>query len=209
MAFILAEDAALKARLQDIYVADEKNPQRKVGVWFGQPDLEIRDQAYPYITIDLFDINEAIERAHRGYVELQYRPDSIPMVNPNHALRVDFPIPVNLDYQVTTYCRQPRHDRQLLSELLTTRLPMRFGHLPIPGEDTVRRLDLLGYAKRDTVENAKRLFVNIFSVRVSSELYIGQILELGAEVTTVNISAQQIVEQFNTQAGPPSPTNNN
>jgi small subunit ribosomal protein S21 len=34
-------------------------------VWFGQPDQELRDQAYPYITIDMIDIGEDVNRAMR------------------------------------------------------------------------------------------------------------------------------------------------
>ncbi len=52
MPFILNEDKALKAALSGITVSDSGNPTRPVGVWFGQPDPEIRFQSYPYITID-------------------------------------------------------------------------------------------------------------------------------------------------------------
>lgn len=40
MPFILNEDEALKTALTGITVADDANPTRPVGVWFGQPDLE-------------------------------------------------------------------------------------------------------------------------------------------------------------------------
>ena len=45
---------------------------RKVGVWFGQPDQEIRAQSYPYITIDMVDISEDFSRAMRGKVKPAY-----------------------------------------------------------------------------------------------------------------------------------------
>jgi hypothetical protein len=89
--------------------------------------------------------------------------------------QIHWPIPVNIDYQVTTYSRQPRHDRQILSQILYTRIPMRFAVLEpedgnSAGAGTVRRLDLLDISKRDVTEQGKRLFVNAFTVRVSSEI---------------------------------------
>ncbi|NCX06095.1 MAG: hypothetical protein EBW68_10005 [Actinobacteria bacterium] len=50
-----------------------------------------------------------------------------------------------------------------------TRLPLRFGILE-PDDGTVRRLDVLDISKRDVTEQGKRLFVNAFTVRVSSEI---------------------------------------
>jgi hypothetical protein len=152
---------------------------RKVGVWFGQPDQEIRSQSYPYITIDMIDIAEAFDRAHRGRVSPTYYEDPTTIatgVNWNsnlHDKDMDFPIPVNIDYQITTYARQPRHDRQILAELLYTKIPLRFAVLNV-GPDTqygtARRLDVLDISKRDITEQGKRLFVNAITVRVSSEI---------------------------------------
>ena len=70
MSFLLDEDEALRNLLKDLVVTDQKSvteegPQRKVGVWFGQPDQELREQKYPYITIDMIDIAEDFSRAHR------------------------------------------------------------------------------------------------------------------------------------------------
>lgn len=42
MSFLLAEDEALKNLMRGIYVADEKNNAREVGVWFANPDVESR-----------------------------------------------------------------------------------------------------------------------------------------------------------------------
>jgi hypothetical protein len=39
-----------------------------------------------------------------------------------------------------------------------------------PDDGTVRRLDLLDVSKRDVTEQGKRLFMNAFTVRVSSEI---------------------------------------
>lgn len=152
---------------------------RKVGVWFGQPDQEIRAQSYPYITIDMIDIAEDFSRAMRGKVKPAY------LTNPSvigtntawdtdeHDWEINYPIPVNIDYQVTSYCRQPRHDRQILSQLLYSKLPLRFAVLdtgPNTVFGTTRRLDVLDISKRDITEQGRRLFVNAITVRVSSEI---------------------------------------
>jgi hypothetical protein len=181
MNFLLDEDEALRNLLKGMVVTDQKSvnesgPQRKVNVWFGQPDQELREQTYPYITIDMIDIAEDFSRAHRGKVKPAYYED--PSTGPNglnpyssttHDWDIHFPIPVNIDYQITTYSRQPRHDRQILAQLLNTRIPLRFAVLE-PGDGTVRRLDVLDISKRDITESGKRLFVNAITVRVSSEI---------------------------------------
>ncbi len=173
MTFILSEDKALRSLLLGMTVTDQKadggdGGRRTVGVWFGQPDQEIRSQSYPYITIDLIDIGEDFTRAHRGRVVPEYY--EIPeFADTNTNWDIDWPIPVNIDYQVTTFARQPRHDREILAQLMSTKLPLRFGVLETD-DNTVRRLDVLGISKRDSVEAGKRLFMNTFTVRVSSEI---------------------------------------
>lgn len=181
MTFLLSEDEALRNLLKDMVVTDQKaastqETTRKVGVWFGQPDQEIRAQSYPYITIDMIDIAEDFARAHRGRVKPAYMTD--PTTGPDGESQYDsetqdweinFPIPVNIDYQVTTYSRQPRHDREILAQLLYKKLPLRFATLETD-DNTVRRLDVLDISKRDVTEQAKRLFVNAITVRVSSEI---------------------------------------
>lgn len=179
MTFLLSEDNALRDLLKGITVTDQKSDEsnvshRKVEVWFGQPDQELREQRYPYITIDMIDISEDVTRAMRGLVSPDYlnSPATIngdPWSDEDHSWLINFPIPVNIDYQVTTYCRQPRHDREILAQLMRTRLPLRFGVLETD-DNTVRRLDVLDISKRDISEAGKRLFVNAFTVRVSSEI---------------------------------------
>ena len=179
MAFLLDEDEALRNLLKNMYVTDQKSTTdgvatRAVGVWFGQPDQEIRSQSYPYITIDMIDISEDIPRAMRGRVKPSYLPDPTGEYNSEtQNWDINWPIPVNIDYQITTYARQPRHDRQLLSQLLYTKIPLRFAVLetgPNTVYGTTRRLDVLDISKRDITEQGKRLFVNAITVRVSSEI---------------------------------------
>jgi len=181
MTFLLSEDKAIRELLLGMTVTDQKSDStgtatRNVGVFFGQPDQELREQKYPYITIDMIDINEDFSRAHRGLVKPIYLPDPETMAdsgatyNPDtNSWEIHYPIPVNIDYQITTYSRQPRHDREILATILYAKIPFRFAVLE-PDDNTVRRLNLLDVSKRDITEAGKRLFVNAFTVRVSSEI---------------------------------------
>lgn len=181
MTFLLSEDQALRNLLVGMTVTDQKSvteegATRSVKVYFGQPDQEIRAQTYPYITIDMVDIAEAFDRASRGKVKPSYMSD--PTTGPDGETSYDsdtqnweinMPIPVNIDYQITTYARQPRHDREILAQLLYTKIPLRFAVL-MTDDNTVRRLDVLDISKRDITESGKRLFVNAITLRVSSEI---------------------------------------
>lgn len=171
MTFLLSEDKALREKLQGITVTDQKADEaevaRSVGVWFGQPDQEIRNQTYPYITIDMIDVQREADREMRGYTSASYLFSTEP--DETEAFEADLPIPVSIDYQVTTYSRHPRHDRAILAQLMGAKLPLRSGIL-LTDDNTVRRLDVLDIAKRDVTEQGKRLFINAITVRVSSEI---------------------------------------
>lgn len=183
MTFLLSEDKALREKLQGMVVHDQKSDgqeqARPVQVWFGQPDQELRAQTYPYITIDMIDVVREADREMRGLVKPEYMADpetvpdgeggTIPFDPEVHDWVIDLPIPVAIDYQITTYARHPRHDRELLSQLLHEKLLLRFDQLDLE-DGTNRRLEVLNVSKRDVTEQAKRLFVNAITVRVSSEI---------------------------------------
>jgi len=194
MPIILNEDKAVKAMLQGITVSDSGNPVRPVGVWFGQPDLEIRAQSYPYITIDFLGYNEDFTRAHRGEIQMPYFPEG---ASTDSQYMTEFPIPVYLDYQITTWARQPRHDRQIIGEMLAgQRIPLRYGMIVIPEDNTVRRMDFLGFAKKDTTDgDGKRLFSNAYTIRISAEV-LPVVLEQYVEVTSTNVSLNSQSNEF-------------
>jgi hypothetical protein len=51
------------------------------------------------------------------------------------------------------------------------RIPLRFGEIVVPEDKTVRRMDFLGFTKKDTTDqNGKRLFSNVYNVRISAEV---------------------------------------
>jgi hypothetical protein len=196
MPFILNEDKALKLMLTGVTVSDSGNSARPVGVWFGQPDLEIRAQSYPYMTIDFLGYNEDFARAHRGEIQMPYFPEG---ANTSEQYVTEFPIPVYLDYQITTWARQPRHDRQIMAEMATgQRIPLRYGLLVVPEDNTVRRMDFLGFAKKDTTdENGKRLFSNAYTIRVSAEILPVVLSEI-VPVTETNVSLNSQPTEFTT-----------
>jgi hypothetical protein len=201
MPFILSEEEALKNLLSGITVSDSGNSARPVGVFYGQPDKEIRQQSYPYITIDLVGISEDTERAHRGVVTIprdsHYTPEG--STGTNHA--TNFPIPVDLYYQVSTWSRQPRHDRQIIAQLFSYgRLPFRFGQLSIPQDGTNRRLDMLGFSKRDTTEAEKRLFSNVYNIRISAEIFEDVLVQLYQVTQNPTITFNYQTVSFTAQA---------
>jgi hypothetical protein len=173
--FVIAEDAALKGLLQSITVADDKNANRPVKVWYGYPDVEVRDLSFPFITIDLIDIVQAEYRQTSGkIVDIDYAGQITP--SENKAFRYDTPIAYDIVYQVTSYSRQPRHDRALISSLLNI-FPSKYGYLTVPNqlgtESTQRTMILDGYVKRDAVDGEtgnRRVLRIVFTVRVISEM---------------------------------------
>jgi hypothetical protein len=172
--FLLSEDKALRDSLLGMVVHDQKadgqDVDRSVRVYFGQPDQELTPQLYPYVTIDMIDIQRDPTREMRGKTSSSYlAPANLPE---GQSFEVDIPIPVNIDYQVTVFSRHPRHDRELLTQINFQKLPQRFGMLQLD-DGTVRRLDGMGISKRDATEQAKRLFINAITVRVSSEVSQG------------------------------------
>jgi hypothetical protein len=173
--FIIAEDLALKTYLQGLTVADEKNGSRQVKVWFGYPDVEVREQTFPYITIDLIDIAPGNDRQTSGrQLDNDYRGTIAPVTDISYEY--DIPVAYDLVYQVSSYARHPRHDRALMFQLLN-KFPSKFGNLLVPNElgteSSARSMFLDGFVKRDAVDSEtgnRRLLRNVFSVRIISEM---------------------------------------
>ena len=174
--FIIAEDLALKTYLQGMEVSDEKDSTRPVKVWFGYPDIEIRNQEFPFITIDLIDIVPANDRQHQGqFYDNDFR-GTIPPTDTS-VYYYDIPVAYDIVYQVTSHARHPRQDRALMYMLLN-KFPSKFGKLPVPNqlgtEVGYRSMFLDGFTKRDGVEEdtggLRRILRNALTVRVISEM---------------------------------------
>ena len=173
--FIIAEDNALKTFLQGMTVKDDKNQNRQVKVWFGYPDVEIRTQDFPFVTIDLIDIVPGNDRQTYGYMrDTDYRGTIAPVAGYEYTYLT--PVAYDLVYQVTSYSRHPRHDRALIFQLMN-KFPSKYGHLIVPNqlgtEDSSRSMFLDGFVKRDAVDSEtgnRRLLRNVLSIRVLSEM---------------------------------------
>ena len=191
--FIVAEDLALKTWLQGLTVDDEKVTDRQVKVWFGYPDVELRNQAYPYITIDLIDIAPANDRQWSGYIaDTDRRGTLAPSAGNLYISKA--PVAYDLVYQITTYARHPRHDRSMMYDLLN-KFPAKFGYLSVPNEIGTeysgRSMFLDGFVKRDAIEEesgGRRLLRNVFTVRVVSEMTPSQASTALQQVDYVRIN---------------------
>ena len=191
--FIVAEDLALKTWLQGMTVDDEKVNDRQVKVWFGYPDVELRAQSYPYITIDLIDISPANDRQWSGYItDNDRRGTVVPTAGSLYTSKA--PVAYDLIYQITTYARHPRHDRSMMYDLLN-KFPAKFGYLSVPNEIGTeysgRSMFLDGFVKRDAVEEesgGRRLLRNVFTIRVISEMTPSQAATALQQVDHVRIN---------------------
>jgi len=192
--FIIAEDLALKTLLSGITVSDDVNASRPVKSWFGYPDVEVRDQTFPFITIDLIDIMPGNERQTYGYmVDNDNRGTQTPVSGYSYTYIT--PVAYDLVYQVTSYSRHPRHDRALMYQLLN-KFPSKYGYLIVPNqlgtENSSRSMFLDGFVKRDAVEGEtgnRRLLRNVLSIRVMSEMTPAQAATATKNVQYVDINA--------------------
>jgi len=190
LSFILAEEAAIKNYLQGMTVSDEKAPSRPVKVWYGYPDVEIRTQTYPYVVIELVDIVPAHDRQISGYI---YDNDKQGTVAPVEGVVYGYqtPLPYDLVYQITTYSRHPRHDRAILFQM-QQKFPSQYGSLLVSNalntESAYRHMFLDGLIKRDQIEDGKRLFRNVYTVRIVSEMTPSTAANALPTVQTVQIN---------------------
>lgn len=188
--FLFAEDEALKLRFANLTVTDDRNPARPVKVFFRYPEGET-EREYPFITIELIDIVYARNRQHShitqyGYKEgddfasmpnaVQYYPSQGQINVPEDLeyLATTEYVPVDLLYQVSTFCRSAIHDRELQGKLLYERVPFRYNSIYIPADNTSRRLDLLDWTTADLLDSEagyrKRIFRKIYTLQMTAEM---------------------------------------
>lgn len=181
--WLLREDIALKAALQGVVVKDGNSNNRRLGVWFGQPDPEVREQAYPYATIDLIDVTENTPQVHSQWGSVDNYPylgaKAGNVYDPALQGYGDFTssenlLPMLLVYQVQTFARHPRHDRAILVQLNAGALHPRFAQVTCD-DNTVRRVVVRNFAKRDTTTDNKRLFRSVWTLAMTSELFAGSV----------------------------------
>lgn len=201
--FTLAEDAALKYRLGSLAVSDDKSASRVCKVFFRYPEGET-EKLYPFITIELIDVSHARDRqeSERTYTyeagstspaNLTYfssemnEADMEAEANGGMLLTEQF-VPVNLMYQVTTYTRTQRHDRQLTMLLLRRVFPFRRGFIEIPEDGTIRRCDIVSWRTTDVLDKEtgykNHIFRKVYTVVINSEIPQSDLYS-GSVVTSV------------------------
>lgn len=195
--FLLAEDAALKARFSTLTVSDDRNNARPVQVFFRYPDNET-ERNYPFVTIEMIDLVHARNRQHSetqivypkvgvqdrdNFLDapnvVTYWPSRVSDMETIDATGKDFIVsnefvPVDLLYQVSTFTRSALHDRQLSAQMLSTITPFRQGFIEVPEDGTIRRLDLLDWTTADLLDSEagyrKRIFRKIYTLQMSAEI---------------------------------------
>lgn len=217
MTWLINEAAALKTNVSGLTVTDANAPSgRPVEVRFREPETELADQVYPLILLEFSNIRKADEREHRsGPIFLDYVPEG----QPNTGLTVrdpisgayvpwdensdlpgpykvyDYPLPYDVDFQITVFTRFQSHLMQLVGALAQpNRIPARFGWIQVPQDGTIRSLFLMGgpeiVASKDS--NGKRLFEAIYSVRVATELLSSEVSTIVNYVETINLHLKTI-----------------
>ena len=205
--FLLAEDAAIKRRLSNISVTDDRQATRVAKVFFRYPEAET-ERDYPFITIEHVGLSHDRSRQHSEQVYyfstsssaslspcfIDYYPselDRAGMVselgNTNY-LRTDSFVPVTLMYQISTYARSALHDRQLTAKILRRVMPFRRGSIEIPEDGTIRRFELMGWGNSDLLDGEaayrKRIFRKVYTIQMSAEIPASD-LESLKQVTSV------------------------
>lgn len=168
------EDMGLKTLLQGVKVSDLNAPEetRPVPVWFHNPEREERRITYPNIVINFTGERVAHEREHRGWVPIKYKYlQDVPFpIEPFQSYpSIDYPIPMDFDYTVTASARINQHISQISGHLIMSKLHPRFAQMTCPG-GTVRRITVLGVTRTNGMESDKRLFRQIYQLRISTEV---------------------------------------
>ena len=217
--FLLAEDEAVKLRFSNCTVSDDRNNLREVDVFFRYPESET-ERNYPFITIELIDVLHATDRQHSdvsiysgnagGWSDNPAYFDYWPSVSASvtggstnsFKQSVEF-VPVDLLYQVSTYCRTALHDRQLTSRLLQRVVPFRYNSITIQADNTARRFDLLDWTNADLLDQEsgfrKRIFRKVYTLKMSSEIAPDDLAAITTvkPVSTINSTIEHQLTVFN------------
>lgn len=201
MAFLLNEDRAMKAKVSGLTVTDVNAPGgRPVVARFRLPEDEVANQTFPLIAVTRMHMEHAPDREHRGRVGLLYTPESIPDWNPlaedaeTTPYVVDYPVPMDVVYQITVRARKNEHITSLVAALAAQdRLPYRFGYLEVPEDGTVRSLFVDGGPEYSTQrEGDKRLFQADYNIRIPTEL-LPATIEAATAVSEVVLSELELL----------------
>lgn len=212
--FLLAEDAAVKARFSNVAVSDDRESQRVAQVFFRYPEGE-KEKTYPFITIENVGLihNTRLQHSEQNYYYssssgasvnnpsyIDYFPSEMVKDDLNSLLnnevtylKMDSFVPVTLIYQIATYARSAIHDRQLTAKILRRVAPFRRGFIDVPEDGTIRRFDLISWANSDLLDGEagyrKRIFRKVYTIHMSAEIPasdITQVKRVESVVGTIN-----------------------
>jgi hypothetical protein len=214
------ESEALKKKLTGVMVTASTYPNgRAVPVSFVGPDFELKSASYPGIYLSYAGMSRASEREHRGATNLQYAPPGFPAnvqvpkdIDNKDSTETeawnltfdrrtspytvyDYPIPYNLDFNVTVVSRNYQQMFEVISQLdEISRISSRFGGLEVPEDGTVRTLELLGGPDTSSLrdEDGKRLLQSVYSVRVAAEISLYDV-ESVQRVLDVNVQTSSTI----------------
>lgn len=200
--------------------------RREVPVHFRWPEGS-REITYPLIIVDFVGISHAkyretsVQQVYPKRVDTSIgdpnswhaNPSAMPYWPSEYADIADHPAvthpdefhsviemtPIDLVYQISTHCRNWQHDRQLMSYIITHRLPFRHGHLVVEADNTSRTLTNMGvqasnYTDQDT-GGQKLTWRKVWTVSITAEYSPQQLVEIGT-VLSVNLELDGYQDPF-------------
>lgn len=184
---ILAESAALKAKLSGISVPRPGAEPRRVRTYFRYPD-EQTERIYPFITIEFMTLQFARDRAHSVHmIPINYWPSEYPTFQEYadaHNLtqwtgrvgsaEVLYWHPYNMLFQISVHSRDPLDALYIEGVLVGTHyIPDRWGYLTIPEDGSIRWLDRMEQRTANYLEGNPQgmnqtVFRTIYTVSVNA-----------------------------------------
>jgi hypothetical protein len=190
LGFLLAEDEAIKNYVSGLTVPNRNGSSSPVKVWFRWPEGE-RRISYPFITIDLLDVQPSYDRwtslyslnsspangsadfhdpisgnlIRKGLYQPSVSPNLIPpdtYDDSTHNLAVDNYLMHSLLYQISVHSRDIHHDRFLMSRFITDIFPPRPFWVGVDADSTWRRAEVVEILQSDTMETTESGSKRIF-----------------------------------------------
>lgn len=180
MTWLLNEDRAIKAKFSDLTVTDANAPAsgRKVLVRYADPEVEFGTLTFPLVLINRMQLVHMPEREHRGNTSVTYWPDGVTNEDDSRwafadAPRADFPVPMDVVYQITVQVRRASHQMELATKMAQQHyLPARFGYLEVPEDGSTRSLFVDAGPEYESGKgpDGKRLLQAHYNVRIPTEI---------------------------------------